>query len=75
MDIDSGNEPSIDTLTEALADIGNNWERVPLKHADGRTGWQEALIGCLKDVCLSNFSSFYYFVNYLSSACDCSILP
>ncbi|KAH8120133.1 ATP-utilizing chromatin assembly and remodelling N-terminal-domain-containing protein [Phellopilus nigrolimitatus] len=49
MDVDSGDEPSIDMLTEALADVGNNWERVPLKHADGRLGWQDAVVGCLKD--------------------------
>lgn len=45
---------SIDDLVAAMADVGNNWERVPLKHSDGRVGWEEALIGCLKDVsCLS----------------------
>ncbi|KAI5122593.1 hypothetical protein M0805_004808 [Coniferiporia weirii] len=49
MEIDSESEPSIDMLTEALADVGNNWERVPLKHSDARTGWQDALVGCLKD--------------------------
>lgn len=51
MDQDESSVPTIDMLTEALADIGNNWERVPLKHGDGRLGWQEAMIGCLKDVC------------------------
>ncbi|KAF9535857.1 chromatin remodeling complex protein [Crepidotus variabilis] len=39
----------IDDLLAAMADIGNNWERVPLRHAEGRDGWEEALIGCLKD--------------------------
>lgn len=41
---------TLDELKEALKDVGNNWERVPLKHSDGRVGWQDALIGCLKDV-------------------------
>ncbi|TDL28675.1 hypothetical protein BD410DRAFT_893635 [Rickenella mellea] len=40
--------PSKD-LVNAMADVGNNWERVPLKHSEGREGWEEALIGCLKD--------------------------
>lgn len=42
---------SIDDLSAAMADVGNNWERVPLRHAEGREGWEEALLGCLKDVC------------------------
>lgn len=48
--------PSIDTLTDALVETGNNWERVPLKHGEGRGGWQEALIGCLKDVSLARWA-------------------
>ncbi|KAK0465402.1 chromatin remodeling complex protein [Desarmillaria tabescens] len=40
---------SISNLTAAMADIGNNWERVPLRHAEGRQGWEDALVGCLKD--------------------------
>ncbi|KAF8225024.1 chromatin remodeling complex protein [Tricholoma matsutake] len=40
---------SIDDLSAAMADVGNNWERVPLRHAEGREGWEEALLGCLKD--------------------------
>lgn len=39
-----------DQLSSAVSDIGNNWERVPLRHSEGREGWEEALIGCLKDV-------------------------
>lgn len=39
-------------LTTAMADIGNNWERTPLRHGEGREGWEESLVGCLKDVCL-----------------------
>jgi bromodomain adjacent to zinc finger domain protein 1A len=48
---------SIDDLSAAMADVGNNWERVPLRHTEGREGWEEALLGCLKDVCLFFFYS------------------
>jgi bromodomain adjacent to zinc finger domain protein 1A len=41
---------SVEQLTNAMADIGNNWERVPLRQSEARQGWQEALLGCLKDV-------------------------
>lgn len=52
MDLDVDvDRPSIEDLVAAMADVGNNWERVPLKHAEGREGWEEALVGCLKDVC------------------------
>ena len=44
-----------DQLSAAMSDTGNNWERVPLRHAEGREGWEEALIGCLKDVRLFLF--------------------
>lgn len=40
---------SIEQLTTAMADYGNNWERVPLRHNEGREGWEDALVGCLKD--------------------------
>ncbi|KAI0669985.1 chromatin remodeling complex protein [Trametes maxima] len=40
---------TIDQLTTAMADVGNNWERAPLRYADGREGWEESLVGCLKD--------------------------
>ncbi|KAL4068214.1 ATP-utilizing chromatin assembly and remodelling N-terminal-domain-containing protein [Scleroderma yunnanense] len=40
---------TIDQLTLAMADVGNNWERVPLRHVDLREGWEDALLGCLKD--------------------------
>jgi bromodomain adjacent to zinc finger domain protein 1A len=43
---------STDELVAAMADVGNNWERVPLRHGEGREGWEDALVGCLKDVCL-----------------------
>lgn len=41
---------SIDELAGAMADVGNNWERIPLRHNEMRDGWEEALLGCLKDV-------------------------
>jgi bromodomain adjacent to zinc finger domain protein 1A len=44
---------SVDQLTAAMADAGNNWERVALRHSEGREGWEDALLGCLKDVRLS----------------------
>lgn len=40
----------LNDLLGAMADVGNNWERVPLRHAEGREGWEDALVGCLKDV-------------------------
>jgi DDT domain len=43
---------TIEELTTAMADIGNNWERTPLRHNEGREGWEESLVGCIKDVCL-----------------------
>jgi hypothetical protein len=43
---------TIEELTTAMTDLGNNWERTPLRHGEGREGWEESLVGCLKDVCL-----------------------
>ena len=43
---------TIEELTTAMADVGNNWERTPLRHGEGREGWEDSLVGCLKDVCL-----------------------
>ncbi|OCH96490.1 chromatin remodeling complex protein [Obba rivulosa] len=40
---------STDRLVSALAEQGNNWERAPLRHSEGRDGWEESLVGCLKD--------------------------
>ncbi|TFK76936.1 chromatin remodeling complex protein [Pluteus cervinus] len=40
---------TVEQLTGAMADVGSNWERVPLRVAEGREGWEDALIGCLKD--------------------------
>ena len=41
---------TIDQLIAAMADVGNNWERAPLRHTEGREGWEESMVGCLKDV-------------------------
>jgi bromodomain adjacent to zinc finger domain protein 1A len=41
---------TIEQLIQAMADVGNNWERAPLRHNEGREGWEESLVGCLKDV-------------------------
>ena len=41
---------SPDVLTDAMLEVGNNWERVPLRATEGREGWEEALVGCLTDV-------------------------
>jgi bromodomain adjacent to zinc finger domain protein 1A len=40
----------IDELVAALTDIGNSWESVTFKGKDGRDGWEEVLVGFLKDV-------------------------
>lgn len=53
----------LDDVMDAMADIGNNWERVPLKHSDGRIGWEEALVGCLKDV---GFPASFVRVHFLT---------
>jgi bromodomain adjacent to zinc finger domain protein 1A len=44
------NGVATEILTDALAEIGNNWERQPLRVDEGRFGWEEALVGCIKDV-------------------------
>lgn len=47
---------TIDQLSAAMADVGNNWERVPLRFAEGRVGWEDAMVGSLKDhATLENF--------------------
>ncbi|KAH9175409.1 chromatin remodeling complex protein [Lactarius sanguifluus] len=47
---------SVKELTTTMADVGNNWERTPLRHGEGREGWEESLVGCIKDhATLSNF--------------------
>lgn len=52
-----------DALINAMADIGNNWERVPLRFSEGRVGWEDALLGCLKDVCSLLFSLMTFIAN------------
>ncbi|TCD64001.1 hypothetical protein EIP91_004703 [Steccherinum ochraceum] len=67
---------STDTLTTALADIGNNWERAPLRHAEGREGWEESLIGCLKDhATLDNFPRLREIFTRLLFAPEASTQP
>lgn len=39
-------------LLDSLDDFGSNWERAPLRHGEGRDGWEESLVGCLRDVSL-----------------------
>ena len=36
--------------TDAMAEVGGNWERVALRVNEGREGWEDAMVGCLKDV-------------------------
>jgi hypothetical protein len=76
---DSGQEDeailgvSIDDLSGAMADVGNNWERVPLRHNEGREGWEDALVGCLKDV--RDFSSLLVHLCDSFLACYSAELP
>lgn len=41
---------SLHDLNEIVGGVGNNWERAPLRPSSTRDGWEESLIGCLKDV-------------------------
>ncbi|KAI1797797.1 chromatin remodeling complex protein [Ganoderma leucocontextum] len=73
---------NIEQLTTAMADVGNNWERAPLRHAEGREGWEESLIGCLKDHAnLENFPQLREILTRLLFAPDytqdppCSTAP
>lgn len=45
-------------IVDRLAEYGNNWERQPLRMEEGRYGWEEALVGCIKDVCCPIFLPF-----------------
>jgi bromodomain adjacent to zinc finger domain protein 1A len=50
---------SVEELVAAMADVGNNWERAPLRTSEGREGWEDSLVGCLKDVsALCQYSSY-----------------
>ncbi|KAJ7130061.1 chromatin remodeling complex protein [Mycena crocata] len=67
---------SIDELTAAMAEVGNNWERVPLRHSEGREGWEDALFGCLKDhATLTNFPTLREVLTKLLFAPDLHIDP
>ncbi|TRM65788.1 ATP-utilizing chromatin assembly and remodelling N-terminal-domain-containing protein [Schizophyllum amplum] len=47
---------SMQSLINAMAEVGSNWERVPARVSKGREGWESALVGCLKDhASLQNF--------------------
>ncbi|KAF7306668.1 hypothetical protein MIND_00458400 [Mycena indigotica] len=47
---------SVDTLTAEMNNHGGDWERAPLKIQEGRGGWEDAMLGCLKDhATLENF--------------------
>lgn len=41
---------SLVDLLALLATRGSNWERAPLRNTPTREGWQDAIIGLLKDV-------------------------
>jgi hypothetical protein len=55
-------------VVEAMGDIGNNWERVALRHQEGRDGWQDALFGCLKDVSYLDSSPWRFVTKALITA-------
>jgi len=44
--------PVQDLLTR-MEPFGQMWDKTPPKTSDGRVGWEDALIGCLKDVRIS----------------------
>ncbi|KAJ7275336.1 chromatin remodeling complex protein [Mycena haematopus] len=67
---------SIDELTAAMAEVGNTWERVPLRHSEGRDGWEDALFGCLKDhATLANFPTLREVLTKLLFAPDPHVDP
>jgi len=47
--MNSVNGPPTEELLNALAARGGNWERAPLRNTPDREGWQDAIIGLLKD--------------------------
>lgn len=68
MQEDDGPEDVIsgEDLLNRLEAYGNNWEKVSLKAADGREGWEDALIGCLKDnASTTNFPRLRAVLTYL----------
>jgi hypothetical protein len=52
--LDDGLKTTTEELLNALATRGGNWERAPLRNTPDREGWQDAIIGLLKDVGQSN---------------------
>ncbi|KAJ6574807.1 chromatin remodeling complex protein [Mycena capillaripes] len=67
---------TIDELTAAMTEVGNNWERVALRHSDGREGWEDALFGCLKDhATLTNFPTLREVLTRLLFAPDPHVDP
>lgn len=64
---------TIDSLAAVMADVGNNWERVPLRTQDARAGWEDALVGCLKDV--SSATSRFWSLKDFSSMPHWRIFP
>jgi bromodomain adjacent to zinc finger domain protein 1A len=47
---EDGVNHSIEELLTALASRGGNWERSPLRNTPDREGWQDAIVGLIKDV-------------------------
>ncbi|KAJ7666415.1 ATP-utilizing chromatin assembly and remodelling N-terminal-domain-containing protein [Mycena rosella] len=67
---------TVDELTAAMAEVGNNWERVPLRQSEGREGWEDALFGCLKDhATLINFPTLREVLTKLLFAPDLHVDP
>lgn len=63
---------TVKELTTAMADVGNNWERTPLRNNEGREGWEESLVGSIKDVRFFNFGGTN---TNPCTACDLVKLP
>ncbi|KAJ6604346.1 chromatin remodeling complex protein [Mycena vulgaris] len=67
---------TVDELTAAMAEVGNNWERVPLRQSEAREGWEDALFGCLKDhATLTNFPTLREVLTKLLFAPDPHVDP
>jgi bromodomain adjacent to zinc finger domain protein 1A len=60
---------SVEQLSAAMADVGNNWERAPLRASEGRDGWEDSLVGCLKDVSKLRRQSSDFCNNFRPLAC------
>ena len=73
-DDDGGLGVTVKELTTAMADVGNNWERTPLRHGEGREGWEESLVGCIKDVRLFWFWWYRHSPPHSMQPCQASRL-